>query len=56
MYMSEDEIQAVVEVLEKEEQFLSDGYEYYCGKYGGVKDALRKIAIEIITQLDRMRK
>lgn len=60
MDIPEDQIQAVIEVLEKNETHLSDGYGYYCGSFqrgeGGVKGKLKEIAIEIISQLDRMRK
>jgi len=54
MDMPEDQIQAVVEVLEENETHLSDGYGYYCGP--SVSEALRKIAIAIIIRLDMVRK
>ena len=58
MNTPEDEIQAVVKILEDEECDLSDGYEYYCGGFqngvGGVKGKLRQIAIKIITQLSKV--
>lgn len=52
MNIPENQIQAIIKILEEEESCLSDSYGYYCNR----DTKLREIAIEIITQLDIIKK
>lgn len=54
MYISERQIELVVKILERNEDRLSDGYDHYCGyDEGDVDEVLKKIAVDIITNLNK---
>jgi len=53
MYISEEQIQAVIQVLRENELKLSDGYEHL-DNLVELDDVLREIAIEIIEKLNEV--
>jgi len=55
MFISERQIEAVVETLENNEDRLTDGYDHYCGyEDDDVKEVLREIAKEVIENLNKV--
>lgn len=49
MFVSDDTVKAVVDVLYKCEKDLSDGYEYYCG--GETKEEINEILSKIAREI-----
>jgi len=56
MDIPKEQIEIIVKILKDNEGGLSDGYEYYCGRKNSVDKALKEIAIEIITNLNSLKK
>lgn len=55
MYVSEEQIEAVVKTLKDNEHRLSDGYDHYCGyDAGDVDEVLREVATEIVDNLNEV--
>lgn len=54
MYISNRQIEAVVKTLIDNEHRISDGYDHYCGYDGNVKEVLKEIAMDIISNLNKV--
>lgn len=53
MYISKEQINAVVRILKNHEGCLSDGYKYYCGE-DHVEEILKELATSIIEKLNEV--